>query len=82
MSEEYDNELRGVLFKNDRKTKANQPDYKGNAQIDDVEYWVSGWTKTPRSGGAKFMSLAFTKKEENEFEGKGPSQDFDDDMPF
>ncbi len=85
MSEEYDNEMRGVLFKNDRKTKSNQPDYRGTAQLNNVEYWVSGWIKTPRAGGAKFMSIAFQEKETEFKEGSGdnqPSQDFDTDIPF
>lgn len=59
---EYDNNLRGVLFKNDRKETANHPDYKGAAEIDDVEFWLSAWIKEGKSG--KFMSLSFTPKEQ------------------
>jgi uncharacterized protein (DUF736 family) len=60
---EYDNNLRGVLFKNERKEKDTHPDYKGSAEVGGVEYWLSSWIKVGK-GGAKFMSLSFTAKEE------------------
>ncbi len=47
----YDNNLTGVLFKNDRKEKDTHP-----------EYWISGWIKEGKKG--KFMSLKLTPKEE------------------
>jgi hypothetical protein len=59
---EYSNELRGVLFKNDRKEKDTHPDYKGSAEIEGVEYWLSAWIKTSTKG--KFMSLSFKAKDE------------------
>ncbi|RLA00261.1 MAG: hypothetical protein DRQ47_09740 [Gammaproteobacteria bacterium] len=77
----YDNELKGVLFRNDRKTKESQPDYRGNCEIKGDEYWVSGWIKTPRAGGDKFMSLAFTKKEDQP-DKPATDVDFGDDIPF
>lgn len=59
---DYDNELSGALFKNDRKTKDAQPDYTGECQIDGISLWVSAWIKTSRAGKT-YMSLAFTKKD-------------------
>lgn len=58
---DYDNNMRGVLFKNDRKESDSHPDYKGSADVDGVEYWLSAWIKTGAKG--KFMSLAFTEKD-------------------
>lgn len=62
---DYDNNLRGALFKNDKKQSDKHPDYKGNAEVDGVEYWVSAWIKTSGKG-AKFMSLSFTAKEQQQ----------------
>lgn len=73
--------LNGALFRNERKEKDTQPDYTGNCKIDNVEYWVSGWVKTPRNGGKKFMSLAFDPKNASPV-GAVDFGGFDDDIPF
>ena len=84
--QEYDNELRGVLFKNDRKENDRQPDYKGSCQVGNVEYWMSAWIKDGRNG--KFMSFAFTPKQEDmtngapERQGGGSNALLEDDVPF
>ena len=90
MAKEYDNNLRGVLFRNDRKESDNHPDYKGSAQIDGVEYWLSAWIKEGQKG--KFMSLSFKAKDGNavapsqrKAEQKKPAGsigDMQDDIPF
>jgi hypothetical protein len=78
---QYDNNLRGVLFKNDRKEKETHPDYKGSCEINGEEMWMSAWIKDGQRG--KFMSISFTPKEQpkpkNDFK---PEADFDEDIPF
>ncbi|QRE00553.1 hypothetical protein [Burkholderia phage BCSR129] len=76
--QQYDNELRGVLFKTREKRNERSPDYNGNCQIDGVEYWVSGWVKEGRSG--KFLSLSFNKKDQNAQPRRAASSDGDDDF--
>ena len=61
--QQYDNEKRGVLFQNKDRTKDSQPQAKGSCQIDGVEYWVSAWTNTAKSG-QKYQSLSFQRKDE------------------
>lgn len=87
---EYDNNLRGALFRNEEKDDGNPnwPDYKGQAEIARVEYWVSAWIKTSKAG-KKFMSLSFKPKLAGEVKGgakappaKPPEPDFNDDIPF
>ena len=75
---EYDNNNQGALFKNDKKNNAKQPHYTGSAEINKVEYWVSAWIKTARSG-QKYMSMAYTPKEEPALQVE---DDIDDDIPF
>ena len=87
---QYDNNLRGVLFKNDRKEKDTHPDYKGSCEIDGQEMWISAWIKEGARG--KFMSLSFSAKEQAQASApsepaakqpKGvPMDDLDGDIPF
>jgi len=58
----YVNTNRGALFKNDKKETDRHPDYKGNLDVDGVDYWIDAWVKTAESG-RKYMSLSIKKKE-------------------
>ena len=50
------------LFKNDRKTADNQPDYKGPGKdLQGNEIEVAAWLKD--GGKGKFMSCSFKVKE-------------------
>ena len=95
---DYDNTNRGVLFKNDRKTKDTHPDYQGSIDVDGEEFWLSAWIKDGRKG--KFMSLSIKPKEEQQEAAAPPParraapppprqsgggrgfDDMDDDIPF
>ena len=59
----YDNNLTGIISKNERKTDDKLPDIKGQCEIDGVQYWVDGWAKTRNSDGGKFYSLRFKRKD-------------------
>ena len=82
---EYDNNNRGALWKNDKRTTDKLPQMRGSAEVDGVEYWVSAWTS--KEGGKKpLVSLSFQAKEqqsENAVPAQAsPEDDFDDDLPF
>ena len=82
-NKEYDNELRGVLFKNDKKESEKHPDYKGSATIEGTDYWLSAWIKEGQKG--KFMSLSFSLKEEAKKpdpKKAGSVAEIEDDLPF
>jgi hypothetical protein len=84
MSNYETKDLTGVLFANAGRTKDTQPNAKGSALIDGVEYWVSAWTNTS-SKGVKYQSLKFERKSEvfdNKAEMVQHSQDLNDDVPF
>ena len=55
---DFDNNLTGALFKAEKDGNEKRPDYRGSAEIDRVEYWVSAWIRTSKKG-EQFMSLKF-----------------------
>jgi len=46
----------GTLFKNDRKEKETQPDYRGQIMVSGQTFALSAWIKQGKNG--KFMSLS------------------------
>lgn len=86
----YDNNLTGIISKNERKTDDKHPDIKGQCEIEGVQYWVDGWAKTRNSDGGKFYSLRFKRKDAAPQQTKPaakpaarPADPFDDtDPPF
>ena len=86
MSPEYDNNMKGVLFKND-KTKDTQPDATGSIVINNVEYGMSAWNNTSK-GGKEYQSIKVTTQEEMaEFKKKKDDpisnpEKLDEEIPF
>jgi|APCry1669189534_1035231.scaffolds.fasta_scaffold441208_1 uncharacterized protein (DUF736 family) len=83
MMTQYDNNNSGALFKNDKKTKESQPDYRGTAEVNGQKYLVSSWIKTSKAGN-KFMSLSFTV-DNGEGQKAKPAPavvEIDDSIPF
>jgi uncharacterized protein (DUF736 family) len=59
---EYDNNNRGVLFKNDKDGNEKRPDYRGSATINGVDLNISAWIKRSQKTGDAYMSLSFEPK--------------------
>lgn len=65
----------GVLFKNEKKTATNHPDYTGKmVDANGKEYRIGAWIKEGKKG--KFFSLSFSEPNESK-----PAQGTDD-LPF
>jgi uncharacterized protein (DUF736 family) len=83
----YDNNNSGALFKNDKEGNEKRPDYRGQAEVDRVEFWVSAWIREAKSG-AKYMQLKFEPKKAAEHsanrkkEAPKSEEEFSDDIPF
>jgi len=61
---EYDNNNRGVLFKNNEKKTDKHPDYTGSATIDNEDKYMSAWINESKSGKS-YLKISFTKKEDS-----------------
>jgi len=81
-----DYENKGVLFKNDRKEKENQPDYTGKITLGGKEKRLAAWLKDGQRG--KFMSLQVSDFQEQAQSAPQAqpqpvlNDDFSDDIPF
>lgn len=61
----FDNNMRGVLFENDKKQRGDQqPDLRGSVEIEGVSYWLSGWWKKSDKVQGDFLSLTLQEKED------------------
>lgn len=58
----FANSNRGALFKNDRRHKDTDPDYRGNINVDGRDFWINAWIKEAKAGG-KYISLSVRPKE-------------------
>ena len=52
----------GSLFKNDRKTTDNHPDYTGSIMFNNKEHYLSAWVKEGTKG--KFFSVSIGKEKQ------------------
>lgn len=80
---DYDNEMRGVLFVNDRKQPGEQtPDYRGTVTVRGVEYRLAGWKRKSKQG-TPFLSLALSPPGDGPRTRAGqPPENDDDSIPF
>ena len=77
----FDPNMRGVLFKIDKKGNEKRPDYRGSCVINNVDMNVSGWIQTSKKTGDKFMSLKFESKGEGRLSRTGEPQRTPDKSP-
>ena len=47
----------GAIFKNDKKTAENQPEYRGNMTVDGQKWEISLWVRES-AAGVKYFSAA------------------------
>lgn len=80
-TKEFDNSNRGSLFKNDKKTTEQMPDYKGQINVNGEEFWLNAWLKTSKQG-TKFMSLSISPKDRQVSEPTRKATQVDEDAPF
>ena len=90
---QYDNNLTGMLFRNDKGDNEKRPDYKGSCEVNGVQYWISGWVReagpNSKRAGEKFISMKLEPKEQQAQPQRAAVQqqpatvaNMDDDIPF
>lgn len=84
---DYDNTNRGAIWKNEDKESDTHPDFKGQLNVNGVEFWVSAWKRKP-DASEKSPALSFSikpKDERPQTKGSKPAgrpQRPTDDIPF
>jgi len=82
---DYDNNMRGVLFPNDKGDNPKRPDMTGSLEIEGIKYRVSAWQKTSQKG-TDFLS--FVVEEDDGTRRAAPMQNsannepLNDSIPF
>lgn len=74
-AQEFDNEMRGVLFPQEAKTEKH-PNLTGNVQVNGVKYRLAAWSRKSQAG-KKYLSLSVSEIQE-----KADGAATDDDLPF
>ena len=71
------------LFKNNKKEKETQPDYRGEGKdLDGNAIEVAAWIREPKGGG-KFMSCSFKVKDAQRSQAPAaPAKVDPDEIPF
>ena len=77
----YDPDMKGVLFKNDKQGNDKRPDYRGSCVINNVNMNISAWIRTSKKSGDKYMSLKFESKGEGRLSRTGEPQRTPDKSP-
>lgn len=83
MSDYQTNPGNGAIFKNERKEKETQPDYRGDFVTPSGEALeISLWVKTSKSGKKYFSVSVKEPYKKSESEAGGATTEEDDDLPF
>ena len=81
---EYDNTNRGALFRNDDKDPNDdkERDYSGTLDVEGTEYWLSGWVRTSKKTGKKYLSLSIKPKQDKPPATNKSRAGFGDEIAF
>jgi uncharacterized protein (DUF736 family) len=84
----------GAIFKNDKKTADNQPDYRGKINVEGKEFEISLWVKESKLVNKKYFSAAIKEPwvapapapapvlQNTSDKIKAADELFEDDLPF
>lgn len=82
---EYDNTNTGAIFRNDKKSADQHPDYTGYLDVDGVPHYIDCWLREKKDGSGKFWSVRIKPKGQAAPQKPKPAAkpaNTDDDLPF
>lgn len=79
--QQFNNEMRGALFVNDKGGNNKRPDYRGRCTINGKDYRISGWKRRAVQSGQWFLSLSFTAETQQPQQTAITQADFDSPTP-
>lgn len=56
----FTDELRGVMFRNDKGDNPARPDYRGRCMIEGKRYRMSAWVREAKESGQSYLSISYT----------------------
>lgn len=78
----FNDELRGALFPNDKGGNPSRPDMRGRCVIEGKGYKMSAWTRTAKTTGQRYLSIAWTRDETLDPAPEAATAAAQDDLPF
>ena len=81
---EYDNNNKGVLFRNETATPENkQPYMSGSCEVNGVKLQMAAWMQESKTTGKKFLSLKFQEPQaKQEASNNNSNTSTTGDVPF
>lgn len=59
-----ENNNKGALFIDNKRTNEKAPQYRGNAIVNGVQVKISAWVNVSQKDGTKYLSLKFENSEQ------------------
>lgn len=84
---EYDRTNTGAIFRNDKKSADQHPDYTGSLDVEGVPHYIDCWLREKKDGSGKFFSVRIKPKgqaapQKPKPAAKPASADEDEGIPF
>ncbi len=69
-----ENNNKGALFIDNKRTNEKAPQYRGNALVNGVQMKISAWVNVSQKDGSKYLSLKFENSDQQQQQPTQPTQ--------
>lgn len=69
-----ENNNKGALFLDNKRTNEKAPHYRGNAMVNGVQVKMSAWVNVSQKDGSKYLSLKFENADQQQQQTPRPPQ--------